>query len=152
MLSTTYSRNLTNLKHVEIFKSKGFAKFARQQRISDRDLCNAVDRATRGIIDADLGGGVIKQRIPRPNAGRSGGFRTIVFFREGERTVFVYGFAKNEKDNISSDDLATFKRSAQVVLTHTQSEVEKLVAASEWIEVVCDEGTDLQEPNSGGNA
>jgi hypothetical protein len=59
---------------VRIFKTKVFVRFARGQRITDRDLREAVDRARRGLIDADLGGGVIKQRVARAGQGRSGGF------------------------------------------------------------------------------
>lgn len=62
------------------------------------------DDANRGLIDADLGSGLIKQRIARPGASKSGGFRTIVLFRSRERAFFVHGFAKNEKDNIGDDE------------------------------------------------
>lgn len=57
------------------FKTKAFARFARRERIRDRALCEAVERIAEGLIDADLGGGVIKQRIARKGGGRSGGFR-----------------------------------------------------------------------------
>jgi hypothetical protein len=59
----------------------------------------------RGLVDADLGGGLIKQRIARTGQGRSGGYRTLMAFRSKERTIFVYGFAKSERDNIESDEL-----------------------------------------------
>jgi hypothetical protein len=75
---------------VRIFKTRWFARFARQQEIDDRSLCDAVARAERGLIDADLGGGVIKQRLARPNEGKSGGFRSIVLFRSGENAFFVF--------------------------------------------------------------
>ena len=80
---------------VRVFKSKRFAKFARKERISDATLCQSVLDAERGQIDADYGGGVIKQRIARPNEGKSGGYRSIILFRRGERAFFVYGFAKH---------------------------------------------------------
>jgi hypothetical protein len=63
-------------------------------------LCRAVRDAERGLIAADLGGGVIKQRIARPGQGKSGGFRTLIVFRAGTRAIFLHGFAKNEKDNL----------------------------------------------------
>lgn len=65
---------------MKIFKNRRFARFAHQENISSRNLCEAVDRAERGLIDADLGRGVIKQRIARSNEGRSGGFRSIILF------------------------------------------------------------------------
>jgi hypothetical protein len=87
---------------LEIFRTKGFTRFARRHRIEDAALCEAVSRAERGLIDADLGGGVIKQRIARPGQGRSGGFRSIVLYRVRTRAVVVHGFAKSDQDNIDN--------------------------------------------------
>jgi len=77
-----------------VFKTKFFARFARKALISDKAIFEAAERARRGLIDADLGGGVIKQRIARKGAGRSGGSRSIVLFCQSDRAVFVYGFEK----------------------------------------------------------
>ena len=79
---------------MRIFKNRPFARFARKSGLSDAGLLKAVRDAERGLVDADLGGGVIKQRIARPGGGKSGGFRTIVLFRSGARAFFVHGFAK----------------------------------------------------------
>ena len=94
---------------LRVFKTKWFVRFARKRDITDADLCVAITRATQGLIDADLGGGVMKQRIARPNEGRSGGFRSIVLFRSGDRAFFVYGFSKSAQDNIRTDELKGFK-------------------------------------------
>ena len=69
-------------------------------------LIEAIDRATPGQIDADLGGGLIKQRVARPGGGQRGGYRTIIADRAGQRAVLLFGFAKNAKDDIAPDDLA----------------------------------------------
>lgn len=90
---------------MRVFKTKEFKRFARKEKISDEDLCASIARAERGLVDANLGHGLIKQRIPRKGRGRSGGFRTVIAYRQGDRSYFVYGFAKNEKDNIADDDL-----------------------------------------------
>lgn len=113
-------------------------KFARKGGIADAKLCEAVRRAETGAIDADYGGGVIKQRIARPNEGKSGGYRSIILFRLGERAVFVYGFAKNERDNIDASDERDFKRLAKVLLTVSDSELEVLVDEGKYVEVKCD--------------
>lgn len=81
---------------MDIFKSAWFTRFARKEKISVAALHDAVVRAERGLIDADLGAGVIKQRISRPGEGRSKGYRTILLFRQQHRCFFVYGFAKSE--------------------------------------------------------
>ena len=94
---------------MRIFKTKGVVRFARRERVTDASLREAVQRAGRGVIDADLGGGLIKQRVARPGAGRSGGFRMIVAYRAAARAVFLYGFAKNDRDNIEDDDLQTLR-------------------------------------------
>lgn len=81
---------------MRVFENRAFSRFAIRNAIADSDLCEAVHRATRGLIDADLGGGVIKQRISRKGEGRSGGFRTLILFRNQARAVFVHGFAKKD--------------------------------------------------------
>jgi hypothetical protein len=94
---------------VRIFKTKWFARYARREWIDDDNLREAAARAERGIVDADLGGGVIKQRIARSGQGRSGGYRTLIAYRRGDSAVFLYGFAKSERDNIDRDELATLQ-------------------------------------------
>ena len=71
------------------FKTKAFIRFADKVGISDVALCRAVVDAERGLIAADLGGGIIKQRIARPGQGKSGGFRTLIVFRAGTRAIFM---------------------------------------------------------------
>ncbi|WP_428535641.1 type II toxin-antitoxin system RelE/ParE family toxin [Rhodopila sp.] len=66
-------------------------------------------RAERGLIDADLGGGIIKQRVARAGQGRSGGYRMLLAYRSGDRAVFLYGFAKSERENIGADELQTLR-------------------------------------------
>ncbi len=94
---------------MRIFKTKLFARFARRERISDDALCEAVSRVEKGLVDADLGGGVIKQRIARQGQGRSGGYRVLLAFRDKECTIFVYGFAKSDRDNIDDQELAVVR-------------------------------------------
>jgi hypothetical protein len=97
---------------VQIFKTKWFARFARKERIGDDALKEAIFRAEQGLIDAKLGGDLIKQRVARPGEGKSGGYRTLVAFRTKSRSVFLYGFAKSERENIDNDELTTLKEIA----------------------------------------
>jgi hypothetical protein len=94
---------------LRVFRTKWFTRFARRERISDASLGEAVRRAQRGLIDADLGGGVIKQRVARPGQGRSGGYRALIAYRPKARAVFVFGFAKSARDNIDEDEIATLR-------------------------------------------
>ena len=94
---------------MRIFKTKWFVKYVRQERISDHGLRDAIERAERGLIDADLGGGVIKQRVARTGQGRSSGYRMLIAYRSGSRAVFMFGIAKNDRGNIDEDELATLR-------------------------------------------
>ena len=95
---------------MQAFKTKWFARFARQERIADSSLRDAIARAERGLIDADLGGGLIKQRVAQRGKGRSGGYRVIVAYRAGRNVFFLHGFAKSDLDNIGEDELLTFRK------------------------------------------
>jgi hypothetical protein len=120
---------------VRIFKSRWFQRFARKEGIADAVLCEAVARAEEGQIDADLGGGVIKQRIARPGQGRSKGYRTIVFFRRGTTAFFVYGFAKSQRANIDRDEEEQFKEAAKHVLALTEKQLAELLKNGDFMEV-----------------
>jgi len=98
---------------VRILKTKWFARFARKYGITDDLLYVAVDEVERGIIDADLGGGVIKKRVARPGGGKRGGYRTLLAYKEAHAAFFMYGFAKNEMNNIAAGDLATLRDAAK---------------------------------------
>jgi hypothetical protein len=92
---------MTGKSRTRTYKNRWFAKFASREGISDATLVAAIDRANRGLVDADLGGGLIKQRVAREGGGKSGGYRTLVFFRHEERAIFAFGFAKSDKPVLS---------------------------------------------------
>jgi hypothetical protein len=123
---------------MRVFKNKAFARFAARNDISDEDLCAAVQRASRGLIDADLGGGVIKLRIARKGEGKSGGFRSMILFRVAHRAVLVHGFAKKDMANIGTAELKALKNLAKVVLAYSEAEMNAAVASGVFVEVKCD--------------
>ena len=120
---------------MRIFKSNWFQRFADKEGITDAALREAVDRANKGQVDADLGGGVIKQRIARPGQGRSKGYRTIVFFRRGALAFFIYGFSKGRRANIGQDEERQFKEAARHVLTLTEKQIGELLKRGDFVEV-----------------
>ncbi len=124
---------------MRVFKTKWFVRFARKQGIEDAALCEAIARVGRGLIDADLGGGVIKQRIARPGAGKSGGFRSIVLFRSGHGAFFVYGFPKSARDNIRTDEMKGFRELAGQMLGYDAAALAKALKVDAISEVRCDE-------------
>lgn len=129
---------------MRIFRTKAFSRFARRERISDASLGEAVRRAERGLIDADLGGGVIKQRVARPGQGRSGGFRMLIAYRAGVVSVFLFGFAKSERDNIGNDELTTLRDIAENWLAANNAALTGAVADGLIEEVAYDEQENKQ--------
>lgn len=120
---------------MQVFKTRWFARYARQELITDANLREAIARAERGLIDADLGGGLIKQRVARQGQGRSGGYRTIIAFRFKDRAVFLYGFAKSDRENIETDDLATAREIASMWLAADQDRISRGIHENEIQEV-----------------
>ncbi len=114
-------------KTVRVFKNAWFRRFARREKITDKDLREAVARAEKGTIDADLGGNVIKQRIARPGQGKSGGYRTIIVFKKGDKAFFVYGFAKSERENIDQGEIDALKKAAKELLVLSDEQIQKLI-------------------------
>jgi hypothetical protein len=120
---------------MRIFVLRGFAKFQRRERIAAATLKKAVAELERGVIDADLGGGLIKQRVSREGQGKRGGYRVLLVFREGERVVFLFGFAKNERANIDDDELAKLRVQGRALLALNEEAIEALIADDELMEV-----------------
>ncbi len=124
---------------LRVFKIKIFRRFQRKEGMSDAALCEAIVRAEDGLIDADLGRGLIKQRVAREGAGRSGGFRTIIAYRAGTRAVFVYGFAKSSRDNISAEDERDLAETGSLLLGLDAKDIRSMIEGGKLWEVACDE-------------
>jgi len=120
---------------VRVFKIRTFARFQRQERLSDDALADAVRRLETGLIDADLGGGLFKQRVARRGQGKSGGYRTILAYRQGNLAIFLFGFAKNERDNIDDSDLADWRNVGRVWLRLDDADLSGAEATGKLIEV-----------------
>lgn len=124
---------------MRIFKTKWFTKFAKKQGISDVTLLQVVQDIEAGKIDADLGDGVIKQRIARPGQGKSAGYRSIILYQKANKAFFVYGFAKNEQANIAEHEERTFKDLAIKFFTYSDDELAQAVADETFKEINSDE-------------
>ena len=120
---------------MRLFKLKAFARFQRQEGIANAALSKAVGGAEKGLIDADLGGGLIKQRVARPGQGKRGGFRTIVAYKRGNRAIFLFGFAKSERENLNDDELALWRRVGKAYLGLGDEGLVAAIAADELMEI-----------------
>lgn len=95
--------------------------------------------AEQGLVDADLAGGLIKQRIARPGSGKSAGYRTVICYRRGDMAVFLLGFAKSDRANIEDDELETLKGQARAFMRLSEEQFEAAIADDELTEVPYDE-------------
>jgi hypothetical protein len=124
---------------LKVFKNRWFARFAEKEGIDDKDLWEAIMAADMGLIDADYGAGVIKQRISRQNTGKSGGFRSVIFYRKGDKAFFVFGFPKKESSNLKPDAVRIYKKAAKEIFRQTDDEIDKLIKGGVFIPVKCHE-------------
>ena len=120
---------------MRVYKVKAFARFQRRERIADASLAKAVRSAEDGLVDADLGGGLIKQRVARPGQGKSGGYRTVIVYRRGNLAVFLLGFAKRERANIDDDELEELRGQVRAFLQLSADRIEAAITANELTEV-----------------
>ncbi len=130
---------MTDEPSIRIYANRWFAKFAAKEKIGNAALVDAVHRAERGLIDADLGSGLVKQRIARRGGGKSGGYRSILVFRSGERAIFVFAFAKSAKANLSVAELKVYRKAAGIMLGLNEDEIATEVKAGRLVEVKDDE-------------
>jgi hypothetical protein len=132
-----YSFLLNNLLllGVRIFKNTWFARFAGKEGITDSELKALVNELEDGQADANLGGDVYKIRVSRTGKGKSGGYRVIVFFKSGNRTFYVYGFAKSVMGNIDEKQLRDFKRTAKALLALSDDKLKDLLNTGDFLEI-----------------
>ena len=119
-----------------LYKLKAFVRFARSENIGDKSLVEAVERAGRGLVDADLGDGLIKQRVARKGQGRRGGYRVLIAFRSGDFAVFLFGFAKSAEDNLDDRQLDVLRRVAAAWLSTDAASVQRAVEDEELAEII----------------
>lgn len=124
---------------MRLFKSKWFQKRAASERLDDGALLAAVKEMEGGLIDARLGGHVVKKRVALPGRGKRGGSRTLVLYRQADKAFFVYGFAKNERATISDKELKALKLLATELLSYTRRALARAIKAGELIEVYEDD-------------
>jgi len=123
---------------MQVFKTKWFQKWAAKEGLGDEALLSAINEIANRLIDADLGGHVVKKRVALPGRGKRGSLRTLVAFKLEDKAFFIYGFAKNERANINKKELKALKLLAEQLLSYTHAALAKAAKAGELIEVIND--------------
>ena len=124
---------------MHVYLTRSFERDAKRDGISDQDCQEAIRKAERNLIDADLGGGLIKQRVARKGQGRSGGYRMMIAYRAKDRAVFFYGFSKSDRENLSQNELLTARKIAADFLAADADGLARAIEEDEIAEVTNDE-------------
>jgi len=120
---------------VRVLKTKSFARWSRKERLRDASLLAAVDEIGRGLVDAQLGANLVKKRVARAGGGKSGGYRTLLATNLRDRWVFLYGFAKSERDNMDDEELSALRSLASAYVNMGEDMIGRLIKAGELMEV-----------------
>lgn len=122
-----------------VLKREDFARWQAGERLSDAVLCEAIRQMECGLIDADLGGFLYKLRVARPGSGKRGGYRTLLSARIGSSYVFLHGFPKSDKANVTSDEIKALQFAGKVFLGLTAPAMSKALQAGVLLEVLCEQ-------------
>lgn len=120
---------------LRVFKDLGFADWATDEGVTDEMLRASAAEIDSGLVDARLGGFLIKKRIAAPGRSKSRSYRTIVAWKQGERLFFLHGFAKKEKDNISQKEKAALARLAEVYMAYDDGALADILADGDLLEL-----------------
>ena len=123
---------------MKIFKHKIFAKWAKDEGINNTTLREAILEVNAGLFEANLGAGLYKKRVARSGQGKRGGYRTLIAFKQDDRAIFIFGFAKNDQENIEEQQLIAYKKLAKTYLSATSLMIIRAIKIGELIEVKYD--------------
>lgn len=115
--------------------TKHFSKWASKQKLSEVELLTAINEVQDGVFEANLGGNVYKKRIRFQGQGKSGSGRTILCYRKGTRIIFIHGFAKKEKSNLSKKELEAFKELSKILLSFDEAQISIAIQNGDLVEV-----------------
>ncbi len=130
-----------------VFKTRYFNRWMRKTELTDIALCAAVTEMEQGLIDADLGGGVVKKRVGLAGRGKRGGARTLVATNKATRWFFVFGFEKNDRANISDEELEGLKNIAEQLLARTEKQLNEAVHDETLTEICNDHKIQSKKPD-----
>jgi len=129
-----------------IFRTRTFSRWMKRAGLTNADLCLAVTEMQRGLVDADLGGHLVKKRVALTGRGKRGGTRTIVATRFDKRWYFLYGFSKNDRENINKQELEFFRQVGRELLGLDSQQIENALTRGEIMEVCC--GCDKEQKSN----
>lgn len=124
---------------ISILKRKDFARWQAHEKLPDILLCKAVNEMENGLIDADLGAFLYKKRVARPSSGKRGGYRTLLSARIGGRYVFLHGFSKSDRANLTQEEKKALQFAGKVFLELSAASLSKALQTGVLMEVQCEQ-------------
>lgn len=112
-----------------------FGKWAASEGLSHEALTTAVAEIEDGLVDAQLGGNLVKKRVAIPGRGKRGSTRTILAVKTGQCAFYIYGYAKNARANISRDELKGLKMLAKELLGYEGKVLGQALSSGALVEV-----------------
>jgi len=111
--------------------TKFVRKWMRREHITSAMLLQAIRNLEDGLSTANLGSSLFKVRVARKGQGKSGGYRTLIVYRQGVRAIVFYGFKKSDVDNIADDELVLFRELATTLLALSAEQIEVAIENEE---------------------
>ena len=139
---------ILNTLTTRVFKTRFFVRWLRKSGLSDRVPCGALEEVAGGLIDADLGGGLVKKRVQLAGRGKRGGARILVATNNASRWFFLFGFGKNERPDVSADELKALRELAADLLARSDRQLDEAVADGALQEICLGDPTNIEEPHS----
>ena len=118
-----------------ILKTRPFNRWLRKTLLNDNALLKAISEMERGLVDADLGGNIYKKRVALPGRGKSGSTRTLIATNREDRWIFLFGFEKNDRENITQAELTYLQGAAQIFLDYSSEDLQSAIARGDFLEV-----------------
>jgi hypothetical protein len=134
-----------------IFRTRTFTRWMKKTPLTDEALADAVSEMTRGLVDAELGGHIVKKRVALPGQGKRASARTLVATKTSRRWIFLYGFGKNERSNVSNQELRALKEIAKDLLELSEEQIEVALEQGQLTEI-SNGNENAEKPNPRRNA
>ena len=134
-LHKSRNKSCISLREMRFYKEVVPKLKFRNNSIEDKVLAETVKRLEADQADANLGGGVYKVRVARPGEGKSGGYRVLVVFKSELMAVYIYGFAKSDRDDINPKELKNLKRAAKIYFSMTPIQLAERIGRGQLVEI-----------------
>lgn len=120
---------------MKVYKTNLFNKWAKKEKLNDVVLIKMIEEMKEGLIDAQLGAGLVKKRIPKSGHGKRGSYRSLLAFKVDRRAILLIGYSKSETDNITHDEKEVFKELCKIYLSMNHRQIERMCKTKKLIEV-----------------